>query len=353
MPIRVLVVEDSPTARHFLLNVLRADPTFEVVAVASDGREAIAQCQRHAPQVVTMDMALPVMSGLKATEFIMAHCPVPILVVSGSLDRGEVFKSYDALAAGAVEVIEKPDGMAPAGDWERRFLALLRLVSRVRVITHPRAKLEGMHHEGKPRREAAFNPGERFDLIAMGASTGGPGALSQVLKELPATIALPILVVIHISESFASQFADWLALQVGRPVKLAQQGERLHELRGVIRLAPYGKHLNVVGQELRLVDSPPRFSCKPSVDELFESVAENAQLRSIGVLLTGMGRDGAAGLLKMRRAGSMTIAQDEASSVVYGMPKEAAEIGAAQSILPLHEIAPALHHWSRSKRGEQ
>src|SRR5580704_12231270 len=219
--IRVLVVEDSPTVRRRLVDILASDPDFELVGEAPDGKRAIEICQQCRPDVVTMDMMLPIMSGFSATEYIMAHCPTPILVVSASINRGELFKIYEALAAGAVDVLEKPTGTEAEGVWERRFLSTVKLVARIRVITHPRARLAGL---SRPLPDAAAQPngGQRpapkYDLVAIGASTGGPGAIVEVLRGLPPAFQLPILVVLHINEPFGTAFADWLDGQTPRRV---------------------------------------------------------------------------------------------------------------------------------------
>jgi two-component system chemotaxis response regulator CheB len=347
--LRVLVVEDSITIRKRLIEVLDDDPGFEVVGEAEDGRQAIERCLSLRPDVVTMDMMLPVMTGLSATEYIMAHCPTPILVVSASFNRGEVFKTYDALAAGAVEVIEKPTGGEPEGTWEREFKSTLRIVARVRVITHPRARLNGM----SSIRELHSSPGDAgassaargaapLSVIGVGASTGGPNALVQVLGSLPKELTTPVLVVLHIGAAFSSSFADWMGTQVPRPVAYAQGGELVTALTNRIVLAPPDRHLIVQSGRLALTRDPERHSCRPSVDVLFESLAREFGAAATACLLTGMGRDGALGLLALRRTGASTLAQDEATSVVYGMPREAAILGAAERILPLGDIAGAL-----------
>jgi two-component system, chemotaxis family, protein-glutamate methylesterase/glutaminase len=340
--LRVLVVEDSLTVRARLCEVLNREDNIEVIAEARDGREAIELCLAQRPDVVTMDIVLPVMSGFAATEYIMAHCPTPILVVSASFNRGDLFNTYEALKAGAVDVFEKPSGKDADDAWERSFISAVRLVSRVRVITHPRAKLSGYHqpHISHPTP----NPGRSLDALAIGASTGGPAAVAALIRALPKTFSVPILVVVHIGAAFAAAFAEWLEAQSGRRVALAQDGEALNRLEGVVRLAPPDLHMSLESGQVRVRSGAPRHSCCPSVDVLFESLAR-AEERSIGVLLTGMGRDGAAGLLQMRQAGALTIAQDEESSVVYGMPKEAVSLGAAALVLPLNEMAPVLARW--------
>jgi two-component system chemotaxis response regulator CheB len=339
----VLVVEDSSTVRARLCEVLRADPDVLVVGEAEDGKLGIELCRSLRPDVVTLDMMLPLMSGLAATEYIMAHCPTPILIVSSSTNRGELFKTYDALAAGALDVLEKPRGDEDDGSWERKLVATVKLVSRIKVITHPRARLAGLGrsaHISSPRPAAPQAAAERR-IVALGASTGGPAAIVEILRALPAPFPLPVLVVMHIGEPFASAFAEWLDGQTNHRVEYARDGQRVTGAAQVV-LAPPDRHLVVDEGILRLTTDAARHSCRPSVDVLFESVARQYGAGAVAALLTGMGHDGAAGLLEVRRAGGMTIAQDEASSVVYGMPREAALLGAAQRVLALAEIGPAV-----------
>ena len=342
--IRVLVVEDSLTVRRRLCEVLGADAELDVVGEAEDGKRAIELCQALKPDVVTMDMMLPVMTGLAATEYIMAYCPTPILIVSSSLQRGELFKTYDALAAGAVDVLDKPDGHEPDGDWEQRLVASVKMVARIRVITHLRARLRLPARPPAPAREWSPSPlpRPRCAVLAIGASTGGPAAIVDVLRALPAQMRVPMLLVLHINEPFGSAFAEWLDAQTPRRVAYAQDGEPLATAAGRVLMAPPDRHLRLQDGRLRLTQEPERHSCRPSVDVLFESVARDCAAAAAACLLTGMGRDGAAGLLAIRSAGGFTIAQDEASSVVYGMPREAALLGAAECILPLGEIGAAL-----------
>lgn len=340
--IRVLVVEDSVTVRRYLCDVLRSDRDLTVVGEAGDGQRAIELCRSLRPDVVTMDMMLPVMTGLGATEYIMAHCPTPILIVSASTNRGELFKTYDALAAGALEVLEKPLGDETNGEWERRFTATVKLISRIRVITHLRARLGAIGRTQTFRSEELFpgNPPRR--VVALGASTGGPGAIVDILRALPAPFPLPVMVVLHIAEPFGTAFADWLDGQTRHRVLYARDGDTVADKSGQVLMAPPDRHLVVERGRVHLTADEERFSCRPSVDVLFESVAREYGSAAVACLLTGMGRDGAAGLLQVRRAGGLTIAQDEATSVVYGMPREAIMLGAAESVLPLGEIGPAL-----------
>lgn len=342
---RVLVVEDSLTVRRRLCEVLGADPEIEIIGEAEDGKRAIEVCQERRPDVVTMDMMLPLMSGLAATEYIMAYCPTPILICSSSVNRGELFKTYEALAAGAVDVIEKPHGDELDGAWERRFIDAVKLVSRIRVITHLRARLGA---PGRPNASPApvlprhVSAPQTYRVVAIGASTGGPGAIVEILRALPAGFRLPLLLVLHINEPFGAAFADWLDGQSSRRVAYAYDGELLVAAAGRVVMAPPDRHLVVRNGRLWLTREAERNSCRPSVDVLFESMARACGPSVAACLLTGMGRDGAAGLLEIRNAGGLTIAQDEATSVVFGMPQEAARLGAVTRVLPLPEIGPLL-----------
>ncbi len=352
--LRVLVVEDSLTIRKHLCEILAAEPSIEVVGEAEDGKRAIEFCQELRPDVITMDMMMPLMSGLSATEFIMAHCPTPILIVSSSTNRGELFKTYDALAAGAVDVLDKPMGDEPDFVWEQKFVAAVKLVARIRVITHPRARLSGY-----PRNTVstttieAINGKPVCQVIGIGASTGGPGAIVDILRALPTDFQLPILLVLHIGEPFGTAFADWLDAQSERRVSFAKEGVEVATLAGRVVMAPPNWHMLVQSGKLHLTQDAERHSCRPSVDVLFESLAREYGAAAIACLLTGMGRDGASGMLAMRRAGSFTIAQDEASCVVYGMPREAVNLGAVERSIPLAEIGRTLSSLVVRSHGEE
>lgn len=335
---RVLVVDDSLTVRAHLREVLEADPTFEVVGEAADGRRAIELCQQLRPDVITLDMMLPVMTGVAVTEYLMAHCPTPILIVSASTNRGELFRTYDALAAGAVDVLDKPRGDESDTAWAEAFVTAVRICARVRVITHPRARLRHLASH-TPTSFPATGP---HRVVAIGVSTGGPAALVEVLRALPQGYPLPVLIVLHIAELFAQSFADWLDGQTRHRVAFARDGERIEGTAPRILLAPAERHLMVAGGRLRLTSAPPRHSCRPSVDTLFDSVATEYGASAVACLLTGMGKDGASGLLAIRAAGGLTFAQDEASCAVYGMPREAVALGAAMHVLPLDRIAESL-----------
>jgi len=370
--IRVLVVEDSLTVRKRIVEVLESHAEFEVVGEAEDGKRGIELCTTLRPDVITLDMMMPVMTGLAATEYIMAYCPTPILIVSASTNRGELFRTYEALAAGAVDVLDKPRGDGPEEVWNQSFISAVRMVSRIKVITHPRARLRGSSPSGArlpltPRAGTPVGPlpeGEGMNagalsgssaqlsraraagdirLIAIGASTGGPAAVLEILHGLPANFPLPILLVMHIGEPFAASFAEWLDSQSPLRVAYAKDGEALPAPgEGRVIMAPPDVHLILKGNRLCLTKSAERHSCRPSVDVLFESLAQSAGKQCAACLLTGMGRDGAAGMLAIRNAGGATFAQDESTSVVWGMPRESIEIGGAERVLRIDEFAPML-----------
>ena len=350
--LRVLVVEDSLTVRRRFCEIVATDPELEVIGEADDGKRAIELCEALRPDVITLDMVMPVMSGLTATEYIMAYMPTPILIVSASTNRGELFETYDALAAGAIDVLEKPPIDDVDETWERRFIAAIKLIASIKVITHPRARLRGTERtRARAQQDQPIAPpaiscdqqrGRGYGVLAIGTSTGGPEAMVKVLRALPSGLQVPFLFVLHIDEPFGAAFAKWLDSQTPHPVTYARDREPIDSLRGQVIMAPPGQHLMVTGRRLRLSADPPRHSCRPSVDVLFESLAVDRGAEVVACLLTGMGRDGAAGLLAIRRGGGFTLAQDESTSVVYGMPREAVLLDAVEMVLPLDQIGPQI-----------
>ena len=333
--VRVLVVEDSRAQRELLVGLLQAAGTFTVVGVAADGQEAVAQTLRLRPDVVAMDIQLPIMDGYEATRQIMQRCPTPIVMMS-SATADSARRSVEALAVGAVAVIRKPGSpLSPEHATERAaFLRMLRLMSEVRVVTRHAVRPTGA---ARGAATAAATP----QLVAIAASTGGPAAIQTVLSGLGPGFALPVLVVQHIARGFVVALAEWLGKTTAMPIHIAQADEPL--LAGHVYLAPDDQHLVVarwatVG--LRAAQAGDDFC--PSGNTLFHSVAAVYGGRAIGVLLTGMGEDGARGLQALHGAGAWTVAQDEASSVVYGMPRVAAQLGAASMVLPVQAIAGAV-----------
>ena len=340
---RVLVVDDSLTIRKWVVETIEEQPDFEVVGEAVNGKEAIRLAETLKPDIITMDMMMPEMTGLAATEYIMAHCPTRILVVSASTNRGELMKTYDALAAGAISVVEKPKGIDVSGFWEKKLINELHIVSRIPVIHH----LKGKYKTPNPiisKPETITKPVlKKYNIVAIGASTGGPLAMLEIFKSLPEDFPVPIVSVIHISENFSVSIAEWFDLNSDLKVTFAREGDSLRGYKkGKVYLAPVNSHLIIENNDLKLIQTPLRNFCRPSVDVLFESVALRFKDSAIGVLLTGMGKDGAEGLKAIYDAGGHTIAQDEASCVVYGMPKVAMDLGAVKESMSYKSIAKEL-----------
>lgn len=342
--LRVLVVDDSPVARAVIRSILEGDPGIEVVGLARNGWEAVQMTARLRPDVITMDVRMPEMDGYEATCQIMAYHPTPILIVTASLSKQDVDFSFRMLEAGALDILEKPAGEDPTALRAKAqdLIERVRLLSRVRVITH----LRGRRRAGRPLpltslpAEPGPVPAEvPTRLVVIGASTGGPRALQRVLSSLPADFPAPILVVQHIASGFTRGLAEWLAGETRLRVDLARQDDGLTP--GRVYIAPEGYHLLPDRRRVYLAETP-RTPLIPSVDVTMQAAAQNFGRRAVGVLLTGMGSDGAEGLLAIRRAGGITIAQDQATSTIFGMPRAAIELGAAQQVLPLEEIAPAL-----------
>jgi two-component system chemotaxis response regulator CheB len=291
---------------------------------------------RFQPQVVLLDLEAADSDAMAAIEAIMAERPTPILLMlPAGVDRQEAMK---ALAAGALDVLERPNKLG--SDFARLLEARARLLSRVAVVAHPRGKRKRRHE--KPR-----SAGHPFPLVAIAASLGGPKALATVLKALPRDFHPPIALCQHITPGFADDLARWLAAATRREVRQAVDGARLEP--GVAYVAPSAAHLRIRHDATLELDPGPEVGgFKPSCDVLLSTAAAAFGAQSIGVVLTGMGRDGALGLLEIRKRGGHTLAQDEATSVVFGMPGEAIALGAAEAVLPLEEIAPRLTRWSKA-----
>lgn len=340
--IKVLVADDSAVAREVLAHLINAAPDMTVVGVASDGVEAVEAAQRLRPDIITMDIVMPRMSGPEAIDQIMQTAPTPIVVVTGNTITEEVRATFESLESGALAIVPRPaGGRHPESEANaEHLLRTLRLMSEIKVVR--RLKRKPARQPGSAPITANVEP-RPFRVVAIGASTGGPSALKALLGELRGDFPVPVLVVQHIASGFVEGFVEWLGNSTAIPVRLAQRGEAVRP--GVIYVAPEGVHLGVdLEERVMLVtppSRPPSLLC-PSADFLFESLARAYGPHAIGVLLTGMGRDGAGGLLKMKRAGAITIAQDKDSSVIHGMPGEAIALGAADFILPPTRIAELL-----------
>lgn len=333
------MVDDSPVAREYLVHIFESDPAIGVIGTAKDGSEAVKLAAKLRPDVVTMDINMPVMNGLEATRRIMETCPVPIVIVSGIWDPQEVETTFRAVEAGALAIVQRPAGIGhPQAElMKAELISKVKLMSEVRVVrrwARPRQAVEKKPAQGSL---PAIRVRQDIDVVAIGASTGGPLALRTVLSGLRTGFPVPVLIVQHIAAGFIRGMAEWLSETSGLRLHVAEEGDILRG--GHAYFAPDGLDMGVdKSQHIRLRKDGPGVT-KPSVSHLFRSVAEVYGERSAGVLLTGMGRDGAEELKLMKDKGALTVAQDKESSVVFGMPGEAVRINAATYVLPLHEIA--------------
>jgi len=361
--VRVMLVDDSPTYRVLLAGVLDDDPRLNVVGVVDNGEQAVAEAQRLRPDVIVMDIHLPVMNGFAATRRIMETAPTRIVMVTATSVPHEVAQSFEALESGALTVLGKPPGPGHA-DFEpmrRELVNTVALMAEVPVVKRwpaqgPRASAVTASLSVS---ESASHAGA-IDLIAVGASTGGPLALQAFLSALRPQGTPPIVIVQHISHGFSEGLVQWLSRVCSYPVKLAAHGDCLE--RGMAYVAPDGAQMEVRGEvqggqvqangRIVLSDAPPVNGFRPAVATLFASVTREYGRRAAGLLMTGMGRDGADELLRMRQAGALTMAQDRASSVIFGMPGEAVRLGAAMHVLPPQDMAVTLNRLLSKSSGD-
>ncbi len=331
--IRVLVVDDSAVVRKILMEELSKEKDIEVIGTAPDPYVARDKIVQLKPDVVTLDLEMPRMDGLTFLSRLMKYYPLPVVVVSSIAPKGSR-NAIKALELGAVEVIQKPGGAYSTVEVSKDLARAIRAAAVAKV---------GKTVEVSLSEEAKVAPGIRLEttnkIVAIGASTGGTKAIEVVLKGMPA-LSPGIVIVQHMPEKFTKSFAERLNEICPMDVKEASEGDQV--VPGLALIAPGNKHMVLVRRGanyyVRIKEGPRVHFQRPSVDVLFNSVAEHAGGNAVGVLLTGMGADGAKGLLEMKEAGAFTIAQDEETCVVFGMPKEAIKLGAAQKVLPLHEI---------------
>ncbi len=354
--IKLLIVEDSAVVREFLVHIFRSDPEIEVVGTARNGEEALEVVERNRPDVITMDVNMPRMNGLEATRKIMETHPTPIVIVSGSYDPQELTTTFRALEIGALAVVPRPVGIGHP-DHEasaRELVQTVKLMSEVKVVRRwARPRREEIAPLVPPKTRINQIPAE-VKLVAVGASTGGPVVLQTVLSGLPKKdFPAPVLIAQHMASGFVHGFVEWLAQSSGFPVHVAADGETL--LPGCAYVAPDGFHMGVkTGNRIALSQDAPENGLRASGSYLFRSVANVYGQSAVGVLLTGMGKDGAEELKLMKDRGALTIAQDEESSVVHGMPGEAIHLDAAMYVLPPERIAAMLANIaSRAKEGNQ
>jgi two-component system chemotaxis response regulator CheB len=337
--IKVLIVDDSKVIQEFLAHLLSSDPDIQVVGLANSGIEAIELVKKKKPDVITMDIHMPGMDGYEATRTIMETVPTPIVIVSGSSKTKEVVNTFKLLEAGALAVVIRPPGFEhPQFAASRKeLIQMVKLMSEVKVVRlFPRSRKE----QKKPILliQNFENDLKRIQLIAIGASTGGPMALQIILSRLPENLPVPVLIVQHIARGFVTGFLEWLSATSGIKLKIAEDGEPISS--GVGYIAPDDFQMGISRKgKIILSDQPPENGLRPSVSYLFRSVAQSMGPNAMGVLLTGMGKDGAEELKTMKEMGACTLVQNAESSVVFGMPGEALRIGAADQALSPEKIA--------------
>ncbi len=362
--LRLFIVDDSALIRHMLRSIFESDPSIEVVGEAANGRDALRLVAELRPDIITMDVRMPLMDGVETTEHLMAYHPTPILVLTASLSRYDIDITFRMLGAGALDVMEKPS-LANQADIDlarRELIRRVKTLARVKVVTHLRGRRRLAAAAGNPLPSPAPAPlpprpkkpatrpllasGAAYPIIVIGASTGGPRVVRQILAGFPADFGAAILIVQHIAEGFASGMVEWLAAGIALPVALAEAGDRLDP--GRILVAPDRANLMLDEDGRVHLSSKPILLQLPSIDVTMQAVAEWYRAQTVGVLLTGMGRDGAIGMKSIRRAGGFTIAQDQASSTIFGMPRAAIELGAATAVLaPEDIVATLLRHTSQ------
>jgi two-component system chemotaxis response regulator CheB len=339
--IRVMIIEDSAVVSALLEYTIGSDPRLEVCSTAASAEDALRILQDSAPDVIAMDIRLPGMNGLEATRRIMSTKPIPIVVVASSVESGAWSEiPMEALRAGALSVLEKPVGTTHA-DYDavaKRLCTQLVIMSQVHLIRQRPTRETYLREDGNAG-SCGGRPGG-FAMLGIACSTGGPGALVHLLRALGSAFPLPILLVQHMTASFLEGFASWLDTMCPFSVKVVDGACR--PVAGMLYLAPAERHLRLDAGRLWLDAGDPVSFQRPSGTVLFRCMAEYLGANALGVLLTGMGDDGASGLLDIRRAGGYTIAEDESTAVVYGMPGAAVRMGAVCESLPLPEIAPRI-----------
>jgi len=332
--IRVLIVEDSSTIRQYLNHIFDSDPGLEVVGVAKDGEEGIRLVKLKRPDIVTMDIHMPKMNGYEAAHRIMEECPVPIVIVTSSWDPGSVENSFRAIDAGALVALEKPPGLGhPRSEkLAAKLVQTIKTMAEVRVVRRSRPRMKS---GGAPAISPAAGPGvarQKIEVVAIGASTGGPPVIKDILSGLRQGVSVPILIVQHIAAGFLEGMVEWVNKESRLSARIASDKE--HIRKGNVYFAPDGHHMGVTGGgRIVLSEGPAENGVRPSVSHLFRSVSKAYGGRGAGVLLTGMGKDGAVELAGMKERGAVTVAQDKESCVVYGMPAEAVKLNGAVHVL--------------------
>lgn len=336
--IRVLIVEDSLSMCKVIEHVLNADPQIIVAGVAHNGKDAVALVPALKPDLITMDIHMPVMDGFEATKQIMASAPTPILILAASVFTEEMRKVFKAISYGALDVFDKNEIMTARDEnGQAKLIEKIKFLSSIKVLHHPLAKLE---ESARPAAKVSEVPRKKVSdkIVCLVTSTGGPEALRTILKKFPGNFPCGIVIVQHIVTGFDQGLAEWLADECRIKVKIAYDAETIEA--GTAYIAPCELQMRVdENGKTRLSEEPPYCGHRPSGDILLESVAKTYKDRALAVIMTGMGKDGAAGMKAVKDNHGLTIAQDEESSLIFGMPKAAIDMGAIDKVLPLEEIA--------------
>ncbi|MBF0462644.1 MAG: response regulator [Magnetococcales bacterium] len=343
--IEILLVDDSATSLMLLKAILESDPTLRVVATARDGLEAIEWVHKKKPDLIVMDINMPKMDGYEATQRILQIYPIPIIICSGAWGSPEAVQSFKAIEVGAVTALSKPEGPG-SPDYAATvayFIRMVKAMAAVRVVRRVRQS-----PGDTPREEITNLPQlmqryrKQVDVVVMGASTGGPPVLNEILSGLHRAPPFPIVVVQHITTGFLAGMVTWLSAAVRLPIHIAEHGQLLQP--GCVYFGPDQQHIGIQNNRIVLDDKrPPEHGLRPTVANLFHSAADHYGRRAVGILLTGMGADGAKELQTMRVKGALTIAQDQKSALIFGMPGEAIKLGAAQLVLNPGEIIDVLN----------
>jgi two-component system, chemotaxis family, protein-glutamate methylesterase/glutaminase len=356
-PLRVLVVDDTVLYRKIVSDALSTIPDVEVVGSAHNGKAAISKLASLKPDLLTLDIEMPEMNGIQVLEYLQKHAPRTGAIMLSTLTHEGGAMTMKALELGAFDFIPKPQSGTMAENRKKIESAIGPIIRAFQRSARVTGVLKPASRAGKPAATAAVRKApvpftkrpnlnlkrSKSEIVAIGISTGGPNALSKMLPMLPKDIGVPILIVQHMPPMFTQSLAHSLSSKCSVAVREAKQGEPI--LPNTVFIAPGGKQMKIVAgadgksRIIKITDDPPENSCKPSVDYLFRSVAHHYVGRSTGVIMTGMGSDGTEGLKLMKQNGATIIAQNEATCVVYGMPREAAETGLADTVLPLNQIA--------------
>lgn len=349
--IRILIVDDSESEINILKSIFTKETDFEIIGYAKNGREAINIVPLLKPDIITMDINMPIMDGFAATRYIMSHNPTPIVIISSKINDESLEHTFQALEAGAVGVLEKPVNItSPSFKVQRqRIVDMIRSMAGIRVIKrrfNTKTKTKKIE-EVKPELPKVVEP----EIIVMGSSVGGPQALKTILNQLPYDFSLPIAIVQHMTPGFVEGFVKWLDNNANLKIKIAENNEEL--LAATVYLAPDDRHLQIARSNgkliAKLIDGKAISGFCPSITALFQSVAKTCGKNAIGILLTGMGQDGAKGLLELKHVHAHTIIQDKESSVVFGMAGVAQSLGAVDKVVLLNEIGDYLNKLLSSK----